>query len=49
VPGWHLDVGHDHVWPAGAGQPDQVRGVRGGADDLKIRVIQDPDDAFANE
>jgi len=49
VLGGHLDVGHDHVWPVRVGQPDEVTGIGCGADDLKIPVIEDADDALANE
>ena len=45
----HLDVGNDHVWPVRAGQPDKVTRIGCGADDLKIRVIENTDDALANE
>jgi hypothetical protein len=45
----HLDVGNDHVWPVYVGQPDKVTCIGRGADDFKIPVIEDADDALANE
>jgi hypothetical protein len=45
----HLDVGHDHVGPVRVGQPDQVTCIGCGADDFKTPVIENADDALANE
>ena len=45
----HLDVGHDHVGLVRSRLAQQVRGVPGDGDDLEAVLLQDADDAGADE